>query len=127
MIDSNGIELAGERYYYLRHYKTNAPIVTVCLLKGWHGDHARGIAICSECDNPSKAEGRAWAKRRALRALKKRDASDPIGRPSVFSVFVMASVCSDSYVYDLVHGGKSVYCPVPLNGIEQKFFAGSTC
>lgn len=56
-----------EKYYYLRDVE-NKPIITVCLMK--EGDNiARGMAFCSEKDQPCKAKGRAIAKNRAIHAL----------------------------------------------------------
>jgi hypothetical protein len=57
-----------EIYYYLRT-PDKKPVVTVCLLEIDH-QRARGIAICSEKDNPCKRTGRRIAKTRAYYAFR---------------------------------------------------------
>ena len=64
-----------EKYYYIRDsIKTDPdgngrPIITVCILEGCKGDIGRGMAICSDQDQPCKKVGRGIAKTRALHAL----------------------------------------------------------
>ena len=65
-------------FYYLRDRK-NRPIVTVCLYST-SCDYARGIAICSERDEPNKKIGRAISQGRAFKALELNETSDPIVR-----------------------------------------------
>ena len=65
-----------EKYYYLRNEK-NEPILTACLLKE-EDQIARGLAICSFRDSPCKRIGRAIAKGRAEKALKRQESSDGI-------------------------------------------------
>ena len=55
-------------FYYLRDNEKR-PLVTVCLAYGKKGYKARGIAICSDKDQPSKKTGRAIAKGRARSAF----------------------------------------------------------
>jgi len=56
-----------EHYYYIRD-DVHRPIITVCLIK--LGKHvAKGVAICSDKDNPCKKTGRAIAKGRANKAM----------------------------------------------------------
>ena len=63
-----------EKYYYIRDdIKTSPdsngrPIITVCLIKV-SGDIGRGLAICSDLDQPCKKVGRSIARTRALYAL----------------------------------------------------------
>lgn len=63
-----------ERYYYIRDNVKTAPdglgrpIITVCLIED-HGMVARGIAVCSNLDQPCKKTGRTIAKKRAVYAL----------------------------------------------------------
>ena len=64
-----------EIYYYYRDPKNNSPVVTICLLQDVEKNIARGIALCSKKDRPIKKEGRLIAKRRALRALKRKEDS----------------------------------------------------
>ena len=62
------------KYYYIRDsIKSDPdglgrPIITVCIIKE-HGIVARGIAICSNLDQPCKKTGRTIAKTRAIFAL----------------------------------------------------------
>jgi len=64
-----------ERYYYIRDDITTSPngkgrpIITFCLIKDGTGNIGRGIAICSDQDQPCKKVGRGIAKTRALYAL----------------------------------------------------------
>jgi hypothetical protein len=56
-----------KRYFYYLRDDNNKPIVTVCLIKT--GDIVtKGIAICSERDNPVKKVGRNIAAGRAVKA-----------------------------------------------------------
>lgn len=63
-----------EKYYYIRdNIKSDPdglgrPVITVCLIKD-NGIVARGIAICSNLDQPCKKTGRTIAKTRAIFAL----------------------------------------------------------
>ena len=57
------------KFYYYRGEK-NKPIVTVCLIKLADGKVCRGIAICSDTDNPVYKEGRRKAFQRAYDATK---------------------------------------------------------
>ncbi len=59
----------GKQFFYYLRDKKNRPIITVCLLKA-NGDIARGVAICSDKDNPCKKTGRKIAKDRAIYAMK---------------------------------------------------------
>ena len=65
-----------EKYYYLRN-KENEPVLTACLLKE-KDQIARGLAICSFQDSPCKRIGRAIAKGRAKKALKRQESSNGI-------------------------------------------------
>lgn len=63
-----------EKYYYIRdNIKSDPnglgrPIITVCLIEEY-GIVARGIAVCSNLDQPCKKVGRVIAKTRAMHAL----------------------------------------------------------
>ena len=67
--------MRAEKYYYIRdNIKTDPDgngrlVVTVCVIKDEIGDMARGIAICSDQDQPCKKVGRSIAKTRAYHAL----------------------------------------------------------
>lgn len=61
-----------EIYYYVRGRKKarlNVRLATVCILTE-NGEHARGIAICSDRDQFCKKTGRDIAKGRAEKALR---------------------------------------------------------
>ena len=57
------------KYYYLRDQEAR-PIVTVCLFNE-DGFTSKGIAICSEKDQPNKKIGREIALGRAIKAFAK--------------------------------------------------------
>ena len=65
-------------FYYLRDNQ-NRPLITVCLHK-INGAICRGIAICSDKDNPSKKTGKTIAFGRAMRARKSKKESEIINR-----------------------------------------------
>lgn len=65
------------KFYYIRF--GSLPVITVCLIKEGY-DIYRGVAICGCDDMPVKKVGRFLAENRALRAMKKRTNTDPIGR-----------------------------------------------
>ena len=54
-------------FYYLRD-KENRPVVTICLIEE-RDRIARGVAICSQLDQPCKKTGRGIAGQRAQAAL----------------------------------------------------------
>lgn len=62
-----------KKYFYYerkKHRKTNnVPVVTHCLINH-KGLVSKGIAKCSDKDNPNKALGRHIAEQRAIMALK---------------------------------------------------------
>ena len=73
-------------FYYLRDYNKR-PVITVCLLyKKRIGGIARGIALCSPKDNPTKQTGRSIAHGRALRAVKRKMNGLPINRMEAISI-----------------------------------------
>lgn len=57
-----------EIYYYVRDDRRR-PIITVCLLVEGGQAIAKGVAVCSQLDNPSKQIGRSIAKGRAVKVL----------------------------------------------------------
>lgn len=66
-----------EFYYYYRDPENNRPVITVCLLQT-PTEIGKGVALCSKKDMPVKSVGRTLAKRRALRALKRKETTLPI-------------------------------------------------
>ena len=98
------------RIYYLRD-GDNRPVGTVCLLKA-NGDHARGVAWCSDSDNPCKATGRHIARGRAAKAFIKRKTTEPMNRWEVWQV---SSKCDMPSL--IMH--KSDWNP-PLTDFEKK-------
>ena len=85
-----------EYFYYVRD-KENRPIVTVCLIKDKQGNVGKGFSICSLSEvSPEKAEGRKYAKGRALRAFKKWKKSkcsvtSPVKRREAFEALMNAT------------------------------------
>jgi hypothetical protein len=73
-----------EFYYYLRDSEKR-PVVTVALKKTG-GTYARGIAICSNSDNPSKKTGRKIARGRAMAAIKRGMSAMPIRREEAVGI-----------------------------------------
>lgn len=55
-------------FYYLRD-PHRRPVVTICLIEDGEGVVARGVAICSELDQPCRKTGRGIASQRALAAI----------------------------------------------------------
>ena len=57
--------------YYHKRDDEGKPRVTICLLKDEQTNEiiAKGISICSFCDNPHKENGRERAKKRAYACL----------------------------------------------------------
>ena len=74
-----------ELFYYLRDDK-NRPIITVCLIAVEEGTLARGVAICSDKDQPNKKIGRAIARGRAIKALKRKKMGDGINRNEAWEI-----------------------------------------
>lgn len=73
------------KYYYIRDSVKSdpnglgRPVITVCLIE-YHGLIARGMAICSNLDQPCKKVGREIATERACYALANRKDSLAINR-----------------------------------------------
>lgn len=65
-------------YFYYDRDENRHPCITFCIVTDDDGNHARGIAICSDLDMPRKAVGRAMAEGRALSALKRKSNIAPI-------------------------------------------------
>lgn len=72
------LDIVKEKYMYYKDVNTDARVVTVCLLKDREGNIARGVAICSVQDNTKKADGRKWAKERALSAMHSEGLADKL-------------------------------------------------
>ena len=69
-------------YYYLRD-RYGAPLVTVCIYRHNERDFTRGIAICSDLDQPNKRKGRGIAFHRAKDAYRIWDQSSMIDKFSM--------------------------------------------
>ena len=99
-------------YYYLRDYK-NRPLITVCLLKQ-NGDVARGVAICSEKDNPNKSVGRNIARGRAVQAIKRGATNFDMVRYEAITVLGRTKTLSGEFDFS-----KSAFNPL-LTPLELK-------
>lgn len=82
------------KYYYIRDNQ-NRPTITVCLIKDSEGNISRGIAICSDKDQPCKKVGRNIAKERAIYAITENKDGCPIHREEIIApyIFVFKSTC----------------------------------
>jgi hypothetical protein len=98
------------KYYYCRD-DASRPITTVCLLKA-NGDVARGLAICSNDDNPCKKTGRKISRDRAVFAMKTKTNSCAILTLRAWFCVAMG-----------VGRFKSAYNP-PLTQLENKLLYG---
>ncbi len=102
-----------ELHYYYRDEK-NRPMVTVYLIEVG-GVVAKGIAVCSPKDNPNKKVGRAIARGKALKALKRKANNDLIVR------FEAAQTLFTLPDYPVMRGDfKSEYDVKYLNEREKK-------
>lgn len=102
--------------YYLRD-ENNAPVVTVTLKR--NGDEfARGLAICSFRETPSKALGRIKSYVRADKALRNKENDDDIFRFD--ANYVISNVQN---TFDLPFVYKSQYIKKEdLTTFEKKLF-----
>ena len=91
------------RYYYLRD-KNNKPVITVCLFEV--NDIGKGLAVCSDSDNPKKSIGRRKAMGRAIKALANEKDSSFISRPSVRKQVMNLTMPGGKYPY-----AKSLFNP----------------
>jgi len=105
-----------EKYYYIRD-EQNRPIITVCLIRV-DFEISRGIAICSDLDQPCKKIGRAIAKTRALYALAKEKNSCEMGRWNFRNVQSANNEFVDGFILPTT---KSTYNP-KLTDYEMKLF-----
>ena len=95
------------KYYYIRDNK-NRPIITICLIKDSESNISRGIAICSDKDQPCKKVGRNIARERAIYAITEKEKGCKIRGKEI-----------NPSLYNFVY--KSMYNPV-LTGFEKKLF-----
>ena len=111
--------MENEKYYYIRdEVKTSEnglgrPIITVCLIRIGNA-MARGIAVCSDLDQPCKKKGRTIARTRAIYALSKEAHGCEIKREELYNSIIM-----DNFVPELY---KSCYQP-ELTDFELKLFS----
>ena len=101
-----------KKFYYLRDYYKR-PVGTVCLIIQ-NGDIGRGLAICSDKDNPVKRIGRAIASGRAQQALQNRKTNFDILRYEAIHALGHTKSLAGEFEYS-----KSAYNP-PLTEIELK-------
>lgn len=100
-------EIIKEIYYYFRETKNRRPVITICLLQTKKGNIGKGIALCSKKDMPNKSIGRTIAKRRALRALKKKESSLPIRRNRIYPAEILIDEIKKSYYNSVLTGWES--------------------
>ena len=105
-----------EKYYYVRDGK-NRPIITVCLAQSVNGRIGRGVAICSDKDQPCKKIGRAIAKTRAIYALNTQCNCCKINRWEFLTIAIHSQIW-------LITKHKSIYNP-KLTEYEQKLFGNN--
>lgn len=110
-----------ERYYYGRDKKTNAPLVTVCILVK-DGTVARGISVCSLSDQPSKEKGRHLAKLRALESIALQTSAYPIHKEERKYIRQLAARSSKSRKQDGLYSFRGEYMPI-LTGFERNLLA----
>ena len=77
------------KYYYVRS-ANNEPLITICLSR-IEGQTSRGIAICSDKDNPCKKIGRDIAYGRALKAIFNGKSGDRVNRPLFLHAWLISS------------------------------------
>lgn len=114
-----------EYFYYLRDGRKR-PVVTVCLLElarhtkkngtvvvSDSGDAVivRGVAICSNSDDPCMKTGRNIAKGRALKAFVRKESGDLVTRDEAKDV-LNEIVPSFWLGFDLLEKGKHIFNPV---------------
>ncbi len=110
-------------YYYLRD-KLNRPLVTVCL-GIWGAHHARGIAVCSNSDVPSKKEGRNYARAYMLKAMGSRHTGEPIAAARCLEVLREVTPLYPAIGNKHLAGvPKSRFMPV-LTSYEKKLVEGT--
>ena len=106
------------KYYYLRD-EENKPRITICAVyDSIAGIFARGVAMCSEKDNPNKRVGRNIALQRAVHALANRTDACPIERLDQGYRLDLAAI--DAGLQKLAPF-KASFAP-PMNAIERKLF-----
>ena len=112
------------RYYYLRKQRKEdrkkgykgRPVITVCLIQNKSTlDIGKGVAICSNSDNPLKKYGRKEAKKRAEMAHSLKKDSLPICRDRAW--YQMFYLISPGELFHF----KSLWNP-ELTDFEKKLF-----
>jgi hypothetical protein len=103
------------KYYYLRDIE-NKPRVTVCFAHDpEYNVFARGVAVCSKKDNPSKRVGRAIAYQRCQYALCNKAKELPYREG-----FLFPKMARNSIPEPLMDGFKAEFNPTELTPIEMK-------
>ena len=95
------------RYYYIRDGR-NRPVITVCLLKIGK-QLSRGVALCSDKDNPCKKTGRNIARGRAEQAMFNEMNCNALNRLDLFSVQEIIKKEGMNPFH------KAIFNPVPTN------------
>jgi hypothetical protein len=111
MVDERPKEKTMKTYFYYMRDEENRPVITCCYIITPDGC-ARGMAICSDADNPNKKVGRQIAEGRAFRALVHQKSFDPI-RDS-------EAETKDGPIF------KSHFNPPTLSYLEEKFLCAAT-
>ena len=109
-----------EVFIYLRDERKR-PVVTLCLIKTDSGEIARGMAVCSPKDMPSKTVGRMHALCRAEEALYCKEVIPIVEKNPIKVVFnaLCASRQTKRFLPFMSVAYWSVYAPV-LSGFEAK-------
>ena len=119
--NNHNIKIDDEIYYYLKDNK-NRPIVTVCLLSSGQA-YSRGIAVCSNMDQPCKRKGRQIAKGRAIQALKTGENTNAIKTLKAWEILNQTLFVTHwFYKVDIT---KSTFLP-ELMPYEKKIFTNKT-
>ena len=108
-----------EYFYYLRCPDTNKPIVTVCLIETRHSGWSRGVAICSEQDNPIKKKGKSIARGRAIKAIRCCTTEDRVLTTRGIDQLRKVTTAISPYKFSF----KSAYRP-PITMYESKIMGG---
>ena len=119
-VSGNELELGCSKYYY-----QNKDMVTTCLLTSKTGKViARGVAICNTAtDEIDKAEGRHWAKRRAVRALMGRKGDIPIKDSKGYTIRNKDTIVRRPEIKEIINGTgftKKSYVNPKLTQLERQ-------
>ena len=108
--------IEAERFYYLRD-ELDRPMVTICLVAGPKGV-GKGVAVCSEDDNPVKKIGKRLARDRAIRSYWTSINDEILQADNAISVIYLV-FGEDFRAHDLIGKPKSCFNP-KLTDYEKK-------